>query len=161
MKNVKVTKDKVTATLKAIHALVQKDVMVGVPQSTADRLAGSPITNAEIGYIQEFGAPGANIPARPHLVPGIEGAEKQIGVQLKKGATAALDGNAQGVEDALHGAGLTGQSAVKAKIRSVIPPPLKAGTLAARQRRGHTGDVPLIEYGKYLGAITYVIRKKS
>lgn len=159
--SIKVTKDKVSATLKAIHMLVQQDVMVGVPQSNNDRPDGAPITNAEIGYIQEFGAPSANIPARPHLVPGVEGAEKKIGVQLKKGAKAACEGDRKGVMDALEAAGFVGEMAVKAKITSVIPPPLAKSTLAARRRRGRTGETPLLDTAEYRNSITHVIRKKD
>lgn len=157
----KVTKDKVTATLKSIHLLVRQDVLVGIPQSSDARPAGSPITNAEIGYIQEFGAPGANIPARPHLVPAVEGAEKKIGEQLKKGAKAACEGDRQGVINALTAAGLVGEMAVKAKITSVLPPPLAASTIAARKSRGRTGTVPLIDTGEYRNRITHVIRDKT
>lgn len=159
--SVKVIKDNVAATLKSIHLLVQQDVMVGIPLSSAERPDDAPITNAEIGYIQEFGAPGANIPARPHLVPGIEGAEKQIGLQLKKGAEAACDGNRKGVMDALESAGFVGEMAVKAKITSVIPPPLAPSTLADRRRRGRTGETPLLDTAEYRNSITHVIRKKD
>lgn len=159
--SIKVTQDKVAATLKAIHMLVQQDVMVGVPMSNDDRPDGAPITNAEIGYIEEFGAPAANIPARAHLVPGVEGAEKQIGVQLKKGAKAACEGDRNGVMDALEAAGFIGEMAVKAKITNVIPPPLASSTLAARRRRGRTGETPLLDKGEYRNSITHVIRKKD
>lgn len=161
MKNVKITKDKVIATLKAIHQLVKQDVLVGIPQNADERPDGSPITNAEIGYLMENGSPANNIPARPHLVPGVERAEKQIGIQLKKGASAAMDGNQAGVMDALNAAGLVAQNSVRAEITSVLPPPLKPGTLAARKRRGRTGTVPLIDIGRYRNAQTYVIRKKT
>ena len=159
--SIKVTKDRVAATLKAIHMLVQQDVMVGIPQSAAERPDDAPITNAEIGYIQEFGAPAANIPARPHLIPGIEGAEKQIGLQLKKGAQAACEGDRKGVMNALEAAGIVGEMAVKAKITSVIPPPLAPSTLAARKRRGRTGETPLLDTAEYRNSFTHVIRKKS
>lgn len=159
--SVKITKDQVSATLKAIHMLVQQDVMVGVPMSNDDRPDGAPITNAEIGYIQEFGAPAANIPARAHLVPGVEGAEKKIGVQLKKGAKAACEGDRNGVMDALEAAGFVGEMAVKAKITNVIPPPLASSTLAARRRRGRTGETPLLDTAEYRNSITHVIRKKD
>lgn len=158
---VKITKDKVAVTLKAIHLLVQQDVMVGIPLSNAERPDDAPISNAEIGYIQEFGAPGANIPARPHLVPGLEGAEKQIGLQLKRGAEAACNGNRKGVMDALDAAGFIGEMAVKAKITAVIPPPLKESTLAARRRRGRTGETPLLDTAEYRNSIIHVIRKKD
>ncbi|GLQ96472.1 hypothetical protein [Dyella mobilis] len=158
---VKVTKDKVSAALRSIHQLVKQDVMVGVPLSNDARSDGAPITNAEIGYIQENGAPAANIPPRPHLVPGVEGAEKQIGEQLKKGARAACDENKAGVMAALDAAGLIGEMAVKAKITSIIPPPLKASTLAARERRGRTGETPLLDTARYRNSITHVIRPKK
>ncbi len=159
--SVKVTRDKVASTLKAIHTLVSKDVLVGVPSDRAERPAGEPINNAELGYIMEFGAPEANIPARPHLVPGIEHAEKRLGLRLKAGADAALRGDAIGAEKALVQAGIEGQNAVRAEITAGVSPALSPATIEARRRRGRTGTTPLLDTGEYRNSITFVIRDKT
>lgn len=184
--NVKVTKDKVAATLKAIHTLVQRDVMVGIPQSDAERPDGSPATNAQIGYWMEFGAPAANIPPRPFLIPGVEAAEKRVGTQLQKGAKEAIEGNDEGVLGALNGAGLAAQNSVRSQITNGEFEPLSpvtlqlrywakggqkingtlvgyAKVLVAKGLESYPGvsTKPLIVTGQMRNSVTYVVRKKT
>jgi len=103
----KVTKDGLPDFLKAIKALAQDKVLVGI---AADKAFREPteddphpeINNAEIGYLHEFGAPEINLPARPHLVPGIKKAMPEIEAVYHKAAQYALDGNYAKVAQA-HG----------------------------------------------------------
>lgn len=158
--SLKITRDRVPDLLKAARALERRQVMVGVPSTTAGREDG-PITNAVIGYIQEHGSPAQNIPARPFLVPGVEDGEPKFTPRLKAAAQAALDGDVRKVEQRLHEAGLLAQNAVRAKMSEGIPPPLAPRTLAARRARGRTGEVPLIDTGALHQSITYVLRSKG
>ncbi|MET3654086.1 hypothetical protein [Dyella japonica] len=157
---VKMTKDNVSVVLRSIQQLASNEVLIGIPASTTERQDGEPINNATIGYIQETGSPVNNLPARPFLVPGVESAQKAATDELKKGASDAMDGNAQAADKALHRAGIVASNAVKAKINSGIAPELAHSTLAARRRRGRTGTTPLIDTGSLRNAITYVLRKK-
>lgn len=162
--SVKVTKDELANVLKNIHALVSKEVLIGIPESEDARKAsedGAPIGNAEIGYIQETGSPANNLPARPFLMPGVEKALPQAINQLKRGGERALSGESTAADTALHAAGLIAQSSVRATIVAVIPPPLAESTIKARQRRGRTGTTPLLDTGQLRNAVTYVIRKKK
>ncbi len=136
---VKMTKDNLDAVLKSISSLVQKQVLVGVPDSTAGRKDdGEPISNAEIGYIMETGSPANNVPARPHLVPGVEDALPRVTAQLRRGVSAALNGNLDKVEQALGSAGTLSVSSVRLRIRNNIPPPLAPSTVANRYRQRRT-----------------------
>ncbi|MBR8279784.1 hypothetical protein [Burkholderia vietnamiensis] len=154
--------DRLDEVLKSISGLVQKQVLVGVPDSTAGRKDESePLSNAEIGYILEHGSPANNIPERPHLVPGVQDARPKFEPQLQKGVEAALDGDLEKVNRSLNRAGLVAQNSVRAKINSNIPPKLADSTLAARRRRGVTRENTLVDTGQYRNAITYVIRKKG
>ncbi|MDN7413504.1 hypothetical protein QZM42_33805 [Burkholderia vietnamiensis] len=154
--------DRLDEVLKSISGLVQKQVLVGVPDSTAGRKDESePLSNAEIGYILEHGSPANNIPERPHLVPGVQDARPKFEPQLQKGVEAALDGDLEKVNRSLNRAGLVAQNSVRAKINSNIPPKLADSTLAARRRRGITRENTLVDTGQYRNAITYVIRKKG
>ncbi|KVC45201.1 hypothetical protein [Burkholderia diffusa] len=153
--------DRLDEVLKSISGLVQKEVLVGVPDSTAGRKdEGEPLSNAEIGYILEHGSPANNIPERPHLVPGVQDARPKFEPHLQKGAEAALDGDLEKVNRSLNRAGLVAQNSVRAKINSNIPPKLADSTLAARRRRGVTRENTLVDTGQYRNAITYVVRKK-
>lgn len=159
---VKVTKDELANVLKSIHALVSREVLVGIPESEDARKAsedGAPIGNAEIGYIQETGSPINNLPARPFLVPGVEKALPKALEQLKRGGTKAIGGDSSAADKALNAAGMVCQNSVRATIVNVIPPPLAESTLDARKRRGRTGTTPLLDTGALRNSVTYVIRK--
>lgn len=153
--------DRLDEVLKSISGLVQKEVLVGVPDSTAGRKdEGEPLSNAEIGYIMENGSPANNIPARPHLVPGVQDARPKFEPQLQKGIEAALDGDLEKVDRSLNRAGLVAQNSVRAKINSNIQPKLADSTLAARRRRGVMRENTLVDTAQYRNSITYVVRKK-
>jgi phage gpG-like protein len=160
--SVKTTKDNVAATIKSILALANKDVLVGIPEgSRHDGNDGSEISNAALGYIHEYGAPGANIPARPFLHPGVEDAQPKIAAQMKKAGEAAADRNAKGVDKALHACGLVAQASVRAAITDGDFVPLKPATVKARERAGHSGDKPLIVTGQLRNSVTYVVEDKK
>lgn len=155
------TFDRLDEILKSINGLVQKEVLVGVPDSTAGRKdQGEPLSNAEIGYILENGSPANNIPARPHLVPGVQDARPKFEPQLQKGVEAALDGDLEKVERSMNRAGLVAQNSVRAKVNSNIQPKLADSTLDARRRRGVMRENTLVDTAQYRNSITYVVRKK-
>jgi hypothetical protein len=176
--SVKMTVDKLGDVLKAVSSLMERDVLVGVPDSSLGRKDDAPIGNAAIGYIMENGSPANNIPARPHLVPGVASVQDEIAERLRKGSIAALDGSTSGAEAALNAAGMIGQKAVRAKITDGPFMALSDATLRARARRGRKGAAkelesraagnqpdnanakPLVDTGQYRQSITYVIRKK-
>jgi hypothetical protein len=152
----------------AIRRLTAKRLYIGIPMDKDPR-QGEPIGNASLGYIQEFGSPAKNIPARPFLVPGVETALPQIEAELKTGAIAALNADPAGVDRAFARAGVRGVNSVTRRIQAGIPPPLKDATVAARRRRTRgskyrrkavtAADVtPLLDTGALLRSITYVIR---
>lgn len=172
--------DRLKQVLQSINGLVDQQVLVGVPDSTAGRKDdGAPLSNAEIGYIQENGAPEINLPARPHLVPGVAAAQPKTLPQLQKGVEAALDGDIDGAKRQLSMAGLAAQSSVRALISSGIGPALSEATLRNRARRGRKGAKeelasraagqqpstelakPLIDTAQYRNSITYVLRKRK
>lgn len=169
--------DKVADVAAGISMLVGTRVMVGVPAEKAERKDGEPITNAALAYIHEHGAPEANIPARPFLMPGIEAEKAAITSGLKVAGQAALDGKPGTVDRAFHAVGLKGQAAIRKKITDGPFAPLADSTVKARARRGRKGakqelanrrsgqapsaDLvkPLIDRGELRNSISYVIRK--
>ena len=157
---VKMTKDGLKGMLKTLMELPVQSVLVGIPAENGEREAGDPMTNAALGYINENGSPALNIPARPWLVPGIRDAQKKITGYLKQAGQYAFNGDQAGIERALNAAGLAGQTAAKAKINTGPFQALAEATLAARRRRGRTGEKPLIDTGQMRNSVTYVIRGK-
>lgn len=161
MSGLRIKRDHVGKVIKSLHALLAKDVLVGVPAMRAERKEkGKPVNNAEIGYWMEFGAPGANIPARPHLFPGIEDSKPEVLPRFRKAAEAGLVGNVAEVDRQLNAAGLIAVNYVRAKVNSNIAPALSERSLAARRRRGVTRENTLVDTGQYRNSITYVTRKK-
>lgn len=144
---------------RAVIRELEKRVVVGLPgDSMHPGEEGEPeFSNATLGYILENGAPDRNIPARAHLVPAIQGIEKQAAELLKKGAAAALAGDLDGPEKALHKVGLIGVNAVRAEITDGTFAPLSERTLEARRARGRTGEKPLLDTAQYRSAVTYGI----
>lgn len=188
MKRVTIIKDQVSGVIGSINELLGKQVLVGIPETNADRTGDNdePITNAALGYIHEFGAPGANIPARPFLVPGVRKAEKEVLPHLRAAYQAALDGRNTKPDKELVAAGLIAEGFVKREITTGNFAPLKPGTVAGRARsRGSktqraaekeylrlvgagaspaaaqvaAGIRPLVNTGQLRAAITSVVRK--
>ena len=139
MSRLEVKVDKFADVLRSINLLVAQQVLVGVPDSTTERQAEKgPMNNATLGYIHEFGSPAANIPARPFLIPGVQGAEDAIEARFKKAAQAALSGDGQKVEAQLMSAGMETADAVREKILEGDFAPLSPSTIAQRSRSRNT-----------------------
>lgn len=175
--------DKSRDVLSVLLEMVGRDVLVGIPaeadQREPEEGVKSDIGNAAIGYINEKGSPAKNIPARPHLQPGVESVQAQTVEQMKKAAIAALDGDVGAAERALNSAGVIASDGVKRYMTITGFTPLAESTLKARAARGRKGAAkelasraagnapdnanarPLIDEGQYRRAITYVVRNKN
>lgn len=141
--------------LRRMAAVAQRDVLVGIP--AGEQRDDGP-TNAEIGYQNEFGSPANNIPARPHLIPGVAAVQDKAVARLTQAASAAATGRMSDSERHLHAAGLIAQSSVRRTLTTAAYRPLSERTLAERRARGRTGTKPLIDTGQYRNSITYVVR---
>ena len=163
---VTVTKDRTKEILEAVKALTSKEVLVGVPEASAERdpepgETEKPPSNSEIGYWQEFGVPEKNIPARPFLIPGVESALERIIPRLKRAGVQALEGDVSKVDAQFTAVGLMAVSAVQQKIVDGPFVPLAPLTLAKRKARGRTGEKPLLDTGALRQAQTFVVAKKE
>jgi hypothetical protein len=130
---------------------------VGVPGGSPRQ--GGKITNAELAYIHENGAPEVGILARPFLRPTIKANKRKIAKALKDVAKFAFNGRRDLAERRLNILGIDIVDAVKRYIEARIPPPLRPATIKARRRRGIIGTTPLVDTGQLLRSIGYVIRK--
>lgn len=168
---VTITVDRLPQFLRDIEALTKTQVLVGVPSDKADREDGGKINNASLAYIQNFGSPAANIPAREFMASGIELAKAKIIKDLRGGAEAAVSGRPAAVVAYQEKAGSDAKDAIQQKITDGPFEPLAPSTIAKRKskRRGKwnaAGDTgpetmrPLIDTGALRRAINYVIRRK-
>lgn len=152
--------DKAQSVLDSLRSLTRKDVLVGIPEDENAREEGE-FGNAGIGYINENGSPKQNIPARPHLKPGVTSVQDQTLLHLKAAAQKAMEGDEAGALTSLDRAGTVAANGVKRYMTITGFTPLADATVAARQRRGRTGIKPLIDTGEYRRAITHVVRDKD
>lgn len=187
--------DELKAISEAIKKLANKQLLVGIPMETSareqseflnmlmgGRAGGTVISNASLGYIHEFGSPAVNIPARPHLVPGVTKAMDEITARMKAAATAALDGDSAGADQQMSAAGQAAVNAVQQMITDKLDPPIKpesylsrtTGRSARQKRAGKQGislmelaqaeapqATPLVDTGAYRRSITFVIRDRK
>ena len=120
--------------------------------------AGKKYSEAHSLYIQSHGSPLWHIPSRPVLEPSIEASKEPIAKQLQGAALAAMDGNQQEVDNALHRAGFVAENAAKAWFENPQNgwPPNSPKTIA---KKG--SDSPLIDTGEMRKAITHVVRERG
>lgn len=152
----------------AIDALTKQAVYVGVPASTTDR-NDTPITNAALAYIHNFGSPARNIPQREFLEPGIKNNKSFIVNRMTQTATNIFKARnpVEFVQQNLHAIGLTTADSIRQKITDGPFVPLAPLTIAARKKKIGKGKVnapgfvnirPLVDTGQLRRSITYVIR---
>lgn len=154
--------DKTAQVLKGLVSIEKFDVLVGIPAEKTPRSNEDKgnLNNAQLGYIHENGAPEANIPARPFLMPGVRESTPKFMPHMKKAALAASEGDRAKTEKHLNAAGLIATNAVRRRINQGTGfAPLAASTIAARKRRGRSGIKPLIDTAQLRNSITYVVRK--
>jgi hypothetical protein len=170
---------------RAMQALTDKDAYIGIPEDkTAREKAGDTgISNAYLAYIHEHGVPEKNIPARPHLVPGIQDIQDKAVKLLEQAAKQALECKPEAVDSALNKIGLLGQNAVRARFVNNDWPALADSTLdyqplhkndqgvaltdkkgkpkRKKSRRDRERTNPLIDTSQLRKAYTFVIRKRG
>jgi hypothetical protein len=185
VKAVRITVDRTADLAKRIAELTKTRVLVGVPSDDEqphlaagpvdpnerrDESGTTPINNATLAYIHDNGAPEANIPARPFMLPGMERAKPAVTRQLSAAGMAALGGDMKGMTQGFHGAGLKAVDGIRLTIQEGIPPPLAQATINRRRQRTRGSSYrrkaqtaadtkPLIDTGQMIAALSYIIRK--
>lgn len=181
----KVKQDRVAEVLAGIDALTGNKILIGIPATNAGR-TDTPMDNASIGYVQEFGSPAQNIPPRPFLLPGVRDAQDRVIGRLRQSLLYAMAGKKETTIRALHAVGMTAASAVKMRMRTGPFMPLSDATIYKRahrntttgkagSRKGALKEIerrsqglspssefakPLIDTAALLKAVTYVLRGK-
>lgn len=163
----KVSADNSAAILDALKQLSGMDVLVGIPADKAQRDDGSPINNAELGYLHSTGATVeidghvVTLPPRPFLDMGIEDTKPRTTEHLKAAAELALEGKPEASLLELEKAGQIARDGAKAVIGAGDRlHPLSEKTIEKRRAEGIPGDKPLYAHGYLLRSINYVVRKK-
>lgn len=152
-----VKRNDLDAVVRALRELARKEVLVGIPASTADREEGdsSPLNNAELGYIHENGSPSQNIPARPFLIPGVEKQKESISSHMEKAMRAALKGDSTKLANELNAVGLVASTGARYEIQHGDFEPLQPATIRNRRKNRKTKSMRESEK-KYFKGLTKV-----
>lgn len=147
-----------------IHKLQFSLVKVGIPSSDDGRKDKSPIGNAGILFINEYGSPGMNIPPRPVLTNGIFIAQDELLQEFKAAAETSIDkglgDQTANVGKHFERAGIIASSACKKVINDQIGIEGPAeSTLKSRKSRGFNGNKALVVTGQMRNAITYIVEE--
>lgn len=138
--------------LKRLEGLEGRQAKVGWFES-AEYPNGMKV--ATVAVIQEFGAPGANIPARPFIRPTIADQKEKWAENIEKGARAVMRG-AVTADAMLEIVGQKAAGDIRKTISEVRSPELAESTKAQRQRDGFT-DQPLNRTGYMIATCTNVV----
>lgn len=177
----KVKYDGFEALEKSIARLARDEVLVGFPEDTTQRddPDSKDVTNAALGYIHDNGAPEANIPARPFMIPGITRVMPKVEATLHKMAQYGLAGDVAKIDEGFERIGFLGVDGITSTIREGVPPPLAELTLKKRAAKGRKGAqaelnrraagygpslqlaTPLMDTNEMLKSVTYVVRNRS
>lgn len=168
-----------TSNQKALRGLtgLKRELLIGIPKGNNDRNYQGDPGNATLLYIHEFGSPARNIPARPSLVPGVKATLPEARKRLKAAVIAQAKGDQNAVQNEMVAVGLIAVNNVRGIIQAKIPPPIADATKrwrlmrrGAYKRAGPAGQArmmakwmageftPLIDTGRMIRAITFVIR---
>ena len=135
------TIDRVAELIKTVTELTTSDVLVGIPKQNNNR-RDSPVGNAMLARVHEYGSPAHNIPARPFLFPGVKKIRKEAIALMNEGAKEALKMERRvNVDAILTKVGILARNSVVRAITDPAPPftPLKPATIRARLRRTAAG----------------------
>ena len=135
--------------MKAIKTTGTVDVQVG---PRGDR-------NAKLANIHEFGAPKADVPARPHLRPAFDANKKRYQRIVTEGLKTAIDLKAFHIDALMTIVGGAYRSDVIKKIESGVKPKVARKTQERKTAKGQ-GTTSLIATGQYKNSIKAVTVKK-
>lgn len=177
-----ITQDNLQKLSDGTTRLIQRTLFLGIPEDRGPRdgdahsagvdavrvaLGGSSqlITNAELGYIHEFGAPEANIPPRPFLEPGIRQSKEKIVARMEKAGKAAMDGDWRKVDQQYQSCGIEVVDVIVTRMEEGLSPALSENTRRARDKGASKENLdarkPLIDTGALRNSITWVERVKG
>lgn len=155
-----VTEDRTEELNKLVASFRNDQVLVGIPAEDSQRSGDAPINNAGLMFINEFGSPGQNIPARTPMATGIKLAQSEIAEEYKKALKAAFSKGMGALTVYYNRIGTIASSSVKDVINNQInmDPPAES-TLKTRKSKGFSGTKALIVTGQLRNAVTYVVKE--
>src|SRR5208337_4867202 len=154
----------------ALIALSKKSLLVGV--FNEGRIAivrgEQELTNSELAFIFEFGAPEVKIPARSFMFPTLRDKLTDIQGYLLRAAEYALQGDNESVDKTLDSLGIELVAAIKDRILKSIPPALSKNTLrkwiklpgGTPKKRSEYGTIPLKITGTFMNSFEHTVENR-
>ena len=154
-------KDFTEKFLAAVKKMKKFETLVGIPEEDSKRDESDGINNAALLFINEYGSPANNIPARPVVKIGIKQSKSDVVDEFRKAARDGLSRGDAVVQKYYERAGIIASNSIKNVINNQIgiQGPSEA-TLKIRKEKGFKGTKSLIVTGQMRNAITYVVQEK-
>lgn len=169
-------KDNSAALAKALKAVTNMDVLVGVPANNTNRNTDE-VNNAQLLAIHTAGSPLHGLPARPVIKPAItaKGNKEQLSEQLGIAARLVMLGKAQEAVLQLKRTGMLAEGIVKnwftdprnnwspnsPRTVAIKEAKMTKESKAAAIAAGNPLTRPLIDTGQLRKSITFVVRGKK
>lgn len=131
--------DRTQELMARIKMYKNDDVLVGIPASDTGRneaVKGTPINNATLLFINNFGSPVNNIPPRPVMEIGIALAQHEIEVEFKAMLQRSLKQGLTSLAPYFNRIGMIASSSVKRVINEQIGIEGPSDTTLAIRRSG-------------------------
>lgn len=155
-----VTEDRTDELKRIIDSFRKDTVLIGIPSEDSQRKGKQAINNATLMFINEFGSPGQNIPARTPMATGIKLAQPAISEEYKKALVAAFSKGFGALTTYYNRIGTIASNSVKAVINQQTDmQALSESTLMSREAKGFSGTKALIVTGQLRNSITYVVKE--
>ena len=139
-------KDKLREYANRAQQLGKKTAKIGVLGGNYETAANTPV--AYVAAIQEYGAPGRGIPARPFMRPTVQAYKQQWSDSMHDGLRQVIRGQLQPV-NVLDAVGELAASEMKLTMSQVQTPPLSPVTVMLRGMKHH--DATLQVSGRVVG----------
>lgn len=139
-----------------VKSLSKVNVFIGVTDDHDERDEGG-IGNVALANILENGAPASNIPPRPFMKPAIQEMKPELREHLKRAAQAMYKDKDK-ARGTFNYIGRRGVAAIRRKMESNIPPPLRPDTIRRRRKEGVRRTNTLIFTRQLWKAISYRVR---
>lgn len=130
-----------------------RSVTIGIQGSQGTQKHKGGITNAALGFIHEFGAPGAGVPQRSFLRSTVDRNRGQIKRMLEKAARNAVD-----TGDLDQRLAIVGEK-VRSEVIETIDKSIGIEPNAPSTIRKKGSSKPLVDSGVLKGAISSKVRK--
>lgn len=97
---------------KAVEQVQRTEILVGIPQGSAERDDDKSVNNAELAAWHEAGDPSRRLPARPFMQTGVDRAAEKINAAMALATAAVISGETD-ISEYAEMAGAAAEASIK------------------------------------------------